>query len=185
MKRSLKQSKMFNAKRLQTTPAKPVLTPSPEAARSLTLPGGLRTPDPVRRTDCGPIWAPDGAVLVDQKRYPTLWRAVQAAGKVIAAVRAKWGTVEEAARHGHWERAEALRKEVLGVAPVSDRPVVVPADLPANTADLVEALKKAPDKKAAGKIRAQLRAAGIRGGLRALRTVVPMVLLCLRVMLWL
>lgn len=169
------KSKSLNTKPLHE-PAKAVLRPSPAGTESTVVGKALAAPNTAKKLDRGPIWARDGSVLVDQTKYPTLWRAVQAAAGVMQAVRAKWSTVEEAARHGHWERAEALRKELLGVAPAGDRPIVVPADLPAGVPDLVEALKKAPDKKAAGKIRAKLRELGVKGGLRALRAL-PLVLL--------
>lgn len=133
-----------------------------------TRPGDVGRAQPSTALHDGPIWAPDGSVLVDARACPTLYRAAQTGGQVIAAVRAKWAAVEDAMRHGHVDEADRLRAPLIGVEP-STREVVVPADLPADTQDLIEQLKKAPDKRTASKLRAELRERGIKGGLRGLR----------------
>jgi len=97
---------------------------------------------------------------------------------VIQAAREKWAAVEDAMRHGHYDVAEGLRAPLVGAAPPV-RSIEVPSTLPTDARALFEELKKAPDKKAAGKIRAKMRELGIKGGLRALRAL-PIVLLVLR-----
>lgn len=152
-----------------STAGKPDLRPAndPRADNSRCI--VALVPDPAKREHAGPIWDRDGHVLVDRERFPTLHRCAETGGQVIAAMRAKWGAIEEASRHGHYDEADRLRSSLLTNVSVDARPMVRTEDLPADTADLVERLRKATDKSTARKLRAEMRARGIKGGLRGLR----------------
>lgn len=134
----------------------------------------------------GPLFAPSGAggvVLVDPDRCPTLWRKCRDEYARRLAIRARWADYMVS-------RDPNELASLLGVAPRYELPeekaqravdalvqkrakepapagVAIKPGSEDRVRELMLALGKAPDKKAAGKIRAELRSLGHRGGLRS------------------
>lgn len=144
-------------------------------------PGGDLTPrtPPVKRkgvppaldVSTGPLCDRTGAVRVDRERFPTLYRALDVGLAPFRARREQWAEVAALHRAGRHEAARDLSAELLGVVPkeTEGRARVPIETLPSNVQELLAKLKALPaaDRAAAGRIRAELRRLGHKGGLRA------------------